>query len=889
MPVTVAGPDGQRYEFPDGTAPEVMKSAMAKRYPKKADDNPKLGDLIPGSVTPDNPIGDTYAYEDKYRSSGLPPRTYNEIVADSFKPDNLLKSAGAAVSGLNNMMTLGADDEIASFIGEKTGFEPLKQYEATQDRLRAEEPGMFSGSQMAAGFTPMGVARMISAPKTILGSAAQAGTINAGVGLAHGHNDADGEGQNRLVAAGQNAAISGGMGLVFGGGVGALTKILNNKATRDALLEAVPADSIRPQSIDAIRRLLVESGLSSDDIGRLTKEVRRRSDALVGQPASAESRKRLFQHYIEILSENPKSQLYNPQAATNVLMTVQERANSAIPKDGSRGIAGAAIADDRASQVPFLQNSADKLAEGTRVGAKQQAQEIKTELGSRYEEVLNRPASPENREAAMQAVASARPLLDGPSGLKVQAAAENLDLDQLIAANPLKALHWIQAAARRKSKSTDPNAMAFGALRTRLLPIIENAIPEYRQLRRDYATNGGLEDAITFGDRLFGGAQSNVMNNPGMRTELVEQFQALTPKEKQLALVSIRDQAVGKLQGSIEGAPARLSQLNTEAALDFLEQVGAKSFADDVRAIARENQLLSVADSGNPLRQSATFSNAQARAEAPPLYESALANMVNNSTPGTIVGEGALMAFAPHYQGLYAAYRGSRLAAKMGFGTRPQTLEGMTKYLMSRRPDVRTNALAPSDPSLPPSNINALEGITPASEPLPTGSPMTDIVRNGGGGNAAGVIGGLTAVSVGASLPRENGEPGRSPPSRPIDALMEIEAHNRTERAAAPYRGVEGNALGEAGAEGRDLFTQATLARRNQLEAAGNALQAYDPQEELMGGVDSELIRWQEMARAYQAKVAADEMTLEEAANALDHHLRRVGVDPRQNPFRSSE
>jgi hypothetical protein len=32
-PITVQGPDGQRYQFPEGTDPAVMKQAMAKRYP----------------------------------------------------------------------------------------------------------------------------------------------------------------------------------------------------------------------------------------------------------------------------------------------------------------------------------------------------------------------------------------------------------------------------------------------------------------------------------------------------------------------------------------------------------------------------------------------------------------------------------------------------------------------------------------------------------------------------------------------------------------------------------------------------------------------------------------------------------------------------------------
>lgn len=58
MPIQVQGPDGQEYEFPDGTSRDVMKAAMAKRYaaPTKAapaaKPKPARKSLIP------NPMGD---------------------------------------------------------------------------------------------------------------------------------------------------------------------------------------------------------------------------------------------------------------------------------------------------------------------------------------------------------------------------------------------------------------------------------------------------------------------------------------------------------------------------------------------------------------------------------------------------------------------------------------------------------------------------------------------------------------------------------------------------------------------------------------------------------------------------------------------------------------
>ena len=103
----------------------------------------------------------------------------------------------------------------------------------------------------------------------------------------------------------------------------------------------------------------------------------------------------------------------------------------------------------------------------------------------------------------------------------MQAAAEGVPIDELIARNPMKALHWIQSAARRKAQSSDPNRGAYAALRSRALPVIENNVPGYRALRKDYASNEGLDKAKTFGDKLFGGANSQAIQNPGMRAELV--------------------------------------------------------------------------------------------------------------------------------------------------------------------------------------------------------------------------------------------------------------------------------------------------------------------------------------------------------------------------------
>lgn len=748
-PISVEGPDGQKYEFPEGTAPETMKEAMGRRYPKSVQ-APEAGYAV--APSDDNPLGITYDEQRGMSASTQPPlASYNDRVKGLLSdPQHWKDSAAAAISGINNVAYLGADDNIAGFLGEKTGLQPLKNYEATQDRLRAEQPTMYQAGQMATSFVPTGVAVQAQRAPSILKSAATGGAVNAAIGLPLGYNDADGEGQDRVAAGRDMAAFSGGFGALLGGGGTTMQKLFGPsefKAIR-AELEAIADRPLRPQSLKAFRRVLSHSGMSDDAILALNREVNNRIEA--SQSGTAAGRKRTFQHYIETLAEDPASPFYNPQAAANIQMVVQERANSAVRGDASGSIVGRAVEADRASQVPFLEDSARKLSNDSRISVQEQVAQTRNELGQLYSQALSKgPATPKSARGIMRVIADARPLMDGPSGLKVQAAVEGMKLHALIKKNPLEAAHWMQAAARRKSQSSDANAVTYGRLRQRFVDAIENASPEYRSIRQRYGTNEQAESAVEFGDKLFGGAQSNLMNNPGLRAKMVQDFNQLPEQQQRIALMSIRDQALGRLQGGQQGNQARTTQLNTMAALDFLEEIGQKGFADDIRAIARENQLLNVADAGNPLRQSATFSNAKARTDAPPLYEGRIANAVNNSTPGTVMGEGMLMAFAPHYQGMYAAYRGSRLAARAGFGTRKKTLEDLTRFLMSRKADSATNNAPPA-----PTMRNAL-AVPPSQVPeavKASGLPINALARPGVTGAIAGGVTGYATAPEDATM-----------------------------------------------------------------------------------------------------------------------------------------
>lgn len=297
QPTIVEGPDGQKYEFPEGVSQEEMRAAMEARYPSQ-----------PQQTT----------------STPAPRQsTYNQRVVESLTdPENVMDNASAAISGINNLLYFGMDDEIANWVGSKTGFKPLQQYEQTQDRLREEKPFMFQGGQMSAGLAPPVLAARAAGGTNVLKTAGVTGVTGAAYGLPHGYNDADAPGQNRLKSGALVAGFGGAGGGLLGAGGAAFAKrfaTISADDARAAIAEIGALDDapIRPQSVRAFRRLLRKSGMSDDTITALHREVGNRMNAVEGGTSTAAGRKRFFQHVIEILAENEGSPYYNPQAAAN--------------------------------------------------------------------------------------------------------------------------------------------------------------------------------------------------------------------------------------------------------------------------------------------------------------------------------------------------------------------------------------------------------------------------------------------------------------------------------------------------------------------------------------------------------------------------------------------
>ncbi len=190
MMIQVRGPDGELVQFPEGTPPDVMKAAMAKRYGGPAA-------LNRGRV-------------------------------------GLMDKLDAGARGLADTLTLGSMDEATAAlyapIGATVdavrgrGFDLGRAYDRQLGRERATDRYDEQNAPVARGMGQ--VAGAVALPGGAMANSARLGTrlgVNAAQGAAYGFGSGEGGFQNRAVNAGQSglaAAVGGEAGRVAVKGLG---------------------------------------------------------------------------------------------------------------------------------------------------------------------------------------------------------------------------------------------------------------------------------------------------------------------------------------------------------------------------------------------------------------------------------------------------------------------------------------------------------------------------------------------------------------------------------------------------------------------------------------------------------------------------------------------
>lgn len=473
---------------------------------------------------------------------------------------------------------------------------------------------------------------------------------------------------------------------------------------------AVPGRVIRPQASKAIERILVASNVPSDRVRSGMAKVIQLLQAGVDSPAVGSVRPPT----VAQLLEREFAEEF-PEVAQNIRTVLLERRLSNKPKDASSTIVRDAAQEMRQSQVPFIDESANRnLGSNSRLATSADVEANLRQIGEEgYAPIVYQRADPQ-RARTIQDVLNGPGMNELGRPLRQIAAGEGVDIDVMIAQRPIQAAHWMQHKARLLASENEGTALgnAYNNMRSRILKTIDDLkTPDgktYAEIRARYGDEAGIKDALTAGDR-FGA----IVRNPDGANRFVEAFKGATPEQQAAQLASIRDWAQSKLRGGGEGGTARMTELKNIAVLETLERLGAqgKALADDIRAVRDEEQFLG---SFYPNAESATARNLLATGQGADLYSrpGASSMPVNALADAALMGSG--LAAAPI---MTAMRQGPKLYRGI-MQPRTATREDMTRVLMSRpKPGERVLARQ-ADNAAPVNPLN----VTPP--PAPSGPPM---------------------------------------------------------------------------------------------------------------------------------------------------------------------
>jgi hypothetical protein len=506
------------------------------------------------------------------------------------------------------------------------------------------------------------------------------------------------------------------------------------------ILDTQALNAIDPRGFKLVERILRQSGLSDSDIPAVNAKVR---ELLKAAPDAVAGRLTLGQVYAKALYDLDKT-----QAGENILKVLRERRNVTDVKDRSPSIVGNEVRDLRGSQVDFITQSAESnLGSGKRIDVKNAVAETKKQIGAEYERVLGEadPTRPEARGIAMIVMGDA----SAPSILKRRA--ENAGFESVeayVASRPDEAGHWLRSSLAKAARGASGREKIELETTVGQLDELLDTNAGYAQARQQYGTEIGVDEARDIGSNFIAAAR-----NQGNLDLLLEQIAALPPRQRDVALLAIRDNLLSPVRGSGEDAPARISQLVSVGTLEGLEQLGpaGKGLADDIRAIRDENQFLGQIDSGNPLRQSATFSNADAAANAPDLYSGGIARTLNAGGGSSLPADIAISAITGTPIAPFTLAKIARGGLQSVFAPGRKSKEAMTQFLMSRPRNALPGGTPPAGappPQVPPGSAPAPNALAPIASPTRTNG----LIGNGDLTNAA------VGAGLGGIAPAESNE-----------------------------------------------------------------------------------------------------------------------------------
>lgn len=614
-PITVEGKDGQQFQFPEGTSPDVMKQALRKHYGQPAQAQPNE---VRQPAMVDDPLGNGPAVgnsrgepteADWSAAARAAPRRQQEPMTYLESLGNPLDTATAMLSGANNMLYLGFDDEIAEGAA-KLGATPMQGYSANQDQMRADQPGAFNGGGMVAGFAPFGIANAIAKPQGVLQTATMGASVGGVQGGAYGFGDTDGTLEQRLQGGMDGAKFGAGLGAAFGGGLAAAPKIVGAARSRGDgrsqlgnLLEGtIEPGSVSAEGIKALDRFLIDNQIRlNDDTVRRLQNVR---NQFLEGGASAGS---LPMRFKDILIEG----LDGGNGQFRQALETHLRGTAVIGGKGGQTVMGAVDADLPAAKTALGQSFDSTLGDQSRLGALDDIQEKLRQIGREgYEPLLQ--AGPVSQEGADALNA----VLNGPGMSKLYqpletiAAGEGVDLAKMLKERPVEAAHWMQSKARQLSERSSDNvtSSAFTALRKRLLTGLDEATGgQYNAVRKQYGDEFGNQEALEFGDRFLTKASKDLDVDM-----MAREFEGLSERQKEVALLSVRDAIKSATGRGGQGSGPRLTRVREEQVTDALRRVFGDAGDTVASAIGKVDDFVGSRKRIDPRNGSPTASNQEA-------------------------------------------------------------------------------------------------------------------------------------------------------------------------------------------------------------------------------------------------------------------------------------
>lgn len=240
--IEVEAPDGAVIEFPDGTPPEVMSTAMKKYLGQSATAAPAAE---PAAAEP-KPSGIN-------RASGALDAALQGATF-GFSDEMIAGTRAALESGVN--LARGKDAALSE------NYDKALAYERTRlKEFGDENPILSTGASIAGGFAPVGPA--VAAVKGA-GSLGGAALRSAGVGAGYGALGGFGAGEGGL----ENRAAGAAAGGVVGAGLGAALPVAGAVAGKavDMGRNILGTKDPRGVALDVMNRGLARDQVSPDDI-----------------------------------------------------------------------------------------------------------------------------------------------------------------------------------------------------------------------------------------------------------------------------------------------------------------------------------------------------------------------------------------------------------------------------------------------------------------------------------------------------------------------------------------------------------------------------------------------------------------------------------------------